>query len=423
MVRFLKRFSKRKVIKRDPARYEREKVLARSEDVEERMELALSRDTHKEILYYLADNDPDPQVRLAVAQNSELPVQASAVLARDASEDVRMALARRLVDLLPGLSQDRHSQLYAYAVQSLGTLALDEVLKIRVALSSTLKDHAHAPPKVVGQLARDVEREVSEPILRFCAAVSDKDLLDILKSHPASWVVQAVAKRDRVSAPVSAAVIEVEDVEGGKALLKNSGAQIGEKLLMTIVEKAKTLKEWQRPMATRAQLPLPVARELAEFVDASVRDLLMSRGDFDESMTEEIAAIFRRRVEFANEEEHLTETHEQRLKRLIKEKRLNEETISDCVAMRDREFLFVALAHMTGTSAESVEKIFEMETAKPVVALAWKAELSMRMALTLQREIAHIPHTALLYPRDGTEYPLTEEEINWQLDFLGLKAA
>ena len=43
--------------------------------------------------------------------------------------------------------------------------------------------------RLAGLLARDVERDVSEPILRFCAALSDRDLLDILKSHPASWVV------------------------------------------------------------------------------------------------------------------------------------------------------------------------------------------------------------------------------------------
>ncbi len=41
-----------------------------------------------------------------------------------------------------------------------------ELLKIRKALASTLKDHAYTPPKVAGQLARDVEREVSESTVR-----------------------------------------------------------------------------------------------------------------------------------------------------------------------------------------------------------------------------------------------------------------
>ena len=250
--------------KKDRAgRYEREKKVATSGTPAQRLALARNRKTHPEILYYLAQNDPDQQVREAVAQNEVMPVHVSPFLARDHSPDVRLALAARLVALLPSLSADKQSQLYAYAVQALGTLALDEVLKIRLALSSTLKDHAYAPPKVAAELARDVERDVSEPILRFCAALSDRDLLDILKSHPASWVVQAIAGRSTVSKMVSAAVINVDDIPGGKVLLRNRGAEISVETLQQIVEKAREYKDWQEPVAARPFLPFALAKELA----------------------------------------------------------------------------------------------------------------------------------------------------------------
>ncbi|GJL85105.1 MAG: hypothetical protein DHS20C02_08800 [Micavibrio sp.] len=407
--------------KSDPKRYEREKELAETGDTKKRLTLAKNSKTHKEILYYLAEKDPDPMIRKAVAENKEMPLQASPVLAGDADEDVRMALARRLVDLLPGLTGEEHSQLYAFAVQSLGTLALDEVLKIRVALSSTLKDHAHTPPKIAGQLARDVEREVSEPILRFCAALSDDDLLDILKDHPASWAVQAVAGRDDVSEGVSVAVIKTKDVPGGSVLIGNEGAQMTESLLHMIVEMAKEFPEWQKPMATRSKLPVSVVKELAEFVDASVRDLLLQRSDFDEQMSEEIAAIFRRRVDYATEEDGDGEGVEERLNKIVEEGRLNEETISDALAMRDKAFVNAAIARILGIDVAGVVKVFEMKAPKPIVAMAWKAGLSMRMALQLQKEIGHIQPKDLLYPKDGTDYPLSEDDLNWQLEFLGLK--
>lgn len=117
--------------KRDPARYETEKDAARSGDAGKRMTLAKSTATHQEILYYLAEHDPDPAVRKAVALNSSTPIQASIILAKDNDVDVRYALAERLLNLLPHLEQGRQSQLYAFAVQALGTLALDEMLKIR----------------------------------------------------------------------------------------------------------------------------------------------------------------------------------------------------------------------------------------------------------------------------------------------------
>ncbi|MCB9983453.1 MAG: DUF2336 domain-containing protein [Rhodospirillales bacterium] len=218
MVKFLDKF-----FGKTPKSYEEQREALASANVKERLSLASNSKTNKEILYYLAEKDPSPKVRKAVAENEAMPVQVSTVLADDDDSDVRLALAGRLVDLLPGASQDQQSQLYAFVVQALGTLALDEVLKIRVALSSTLKDHAHTPPKIAGQLARDVEQQVSEPILRFCSALSDTDLLDILKSHPASWVIEAIASRDSVSEELSEAVVETRDSYGGSALIGNDG--------------------------------------------------------------------------------------------------------------------------------------------------------------------------------------------------------
>ena len=410
-----------KFFTKKPKSYDEQREALKSANVKERVGLAKASDTNKEILYYLAEKDPEPKVRKAVAQNEAMPVQASPVLAGDSDQDVRLALAGRLCELLPDVAEDKQSQLYAFAVQALGTLALDEVLKIRVALSSTLKDHAHTPPKVAGQLARDVEREVSEPVLRFCAALSDEDLLDILKSHPASWVIEAVADRENVSEELSEAVIETRDEPGGTALIKNDRAQITEGLLHKIVEMARECTEWQKPMAVRKSLPLSVAKELAEYVDASVRDLLVKRGDFDEQTTEEIAAVFRRRVDFVDEAS--SEEPEDKLKRLVKEGGLDEEALSDGLAMREREFVCMALAHLAKARLADVEKIVDMQSAKPMVSLAWHAGLSMRMALQLQKELAHVPPKELLYPKGGTDYPLSEEDMNWQLEFLGLKAA
>lgn len=405
-----------------PLDYEAQKEALTVADIGRRMTLATDDQTSKEILYYLAEKDPSPQVRRAVAENVAMPLHVSPILAADREVDVRLALARRLVELLPDLSGDKHSQLYAYAVQALGTLALDEVLKIRIALSSTLKDHAHTPPKIAGQLARDVEREVSEPVLRFCAALSDDDLLDILKGHPSSWVVESIASREKVSENVSVAVIETDDVPGGVALIRNAGALMTMGLLQQIVEKARHFPEWQKPMATRAKLPPSIARNLAEFAEAEVRDALMNRDDFDAEVTEEIAAVFRRRLEYSGGDDGAMESIDERVKAALENGQLNEDTISDAIAMRDRAFVNAAISRKIGVPIEVVMKVFELKAPKPIVALAWHAGLSMRTALLLQKEMGHVRSQELIYPRDGTDYPLTDDEINWQLEFLGLKA-
>jgi len=296
------------------------------------------------------------------------------------------------------------------------------VLKVRLALSSTLKDHAYTPPKVAGQLARDVEREVSEPILRFCAALADEDLLDILKNHPASWVIEAIACRDRVSADVSRAVIDVEDIQGGTALISNEGANLSEMVLQIIVEKARQFPEWQKPISIRKSLPADLAKQLAEFVEGSVRDLLMLRGDFDPETTHEIADVFRRRLDYAASNPDDSEPVEQRLKRAINEEGgLSEEKLSDALGMRDYDFVAGAIAHLAKSNFISVTKIIDMRAPKAIVALAWKAGLSMRFAFELQKTVGQVQPKEMIYPKDGTDYPMTADELNWQLEFLGLK--
>ena len=427
MFSFLDKFLARPVrlpetVARDPVRYEKEKEIAQSGNVRKRLVLAKDPRTHQEILFYLAKEDPDPAIRLAVARNISTPLHASPLIAGDGDHDVRLALARRLVMLLPALSKETHSQLYAFAVQAFATLALDEVLKIRLALSSTLKDHAMAPPAVVGQLAKDVEREVSEPILRYCVVLSDEVLMDILHSHPARWAVQAIAGRGKVSGLISQAVSDADDRPAGKILLRNNGAEVGEALLLDIVQRARAYTEWQGPIAIRKSLPQSVARVLAEFADASVRDILLQRQDFDQATIDEISDVMKRRLAFAGAAVS-GETSIDRVRRLMKKDMLTEDVIADALGMGDKDFVTAALASKAQASADTVASVLRMRKAKPVVALCWKAGLSMRFALRVQQEMAQVPASELLYPRDGTDYPMTTDELRWQLEFLGFKAA
>ena len=402
----------------DPAE---EQLAAKEGSVGERRALAKSKGTRKEILYYLAQHDPDPKVRLAVVRNANTPLQASGVLAKDSDVNVRMALAQRLIRLLPELSADQQSQLYSYAVQALGSLALDEVLKIRLALSSTLRDHAHAPPKVVGQLARDLERSVAEPILRFCAAVPDEDLIEILKGSAQPWAASAVAGRSTLGALVSGAVIGTKDLAAGAILLGNIGAEIAEDTLQLVVEMAEETVGWQTPLAGHAKLPAAMVRALAEFADDSVKDILMGRKDFDAETIKDITATFKRRLDFAVEQAaHADEKPVKRVVREAKQGELDDEKITDALAMRDYDFVYAALALAVRSKPEEIRKIIDLHAPKPIIALCWAAGMKMRFALQMQQGPGQVQPGDLIYPKDGTDYPMTDEELNWQLEFLGL---
>lgn len=382
----------RKKVQESVSSYEAQKKIAVSGNEQERKDLAACPSTSREILCYMA--------------------------AKDDSGDVRLILAERLSRLLPDLSQDKRGSLYKYTVEALGVLALDEVLKVRMALSSVLKDYADAPHKLVGQLARDLERQVSEPILRYCVALPDEDLLEILGGYPESWAVQAIAARPSVSQPVAGAVIGTGDIPAGQILMENEGADISLEDLKLIVEAARAYPQWQKPVAMHKNLPPELVRDLAGFVDQSVRTLLLERTDFSAEDMEEIAETVKRRKDFADCSGNDAVV---RAARYLKEKRLDDEMMADAMAVRDDAFVYAALAALLRATPEAIRQIFDLKSAKAIIALCWGAGFSMRTAFRMQQDIARIPHRELIYPRGGTDYPLSEEDLLWQLDFLGFR--
>lgn len=404
-----------------PMLEEQEKAVADAGSEKQRMGLALNERTSQEVLYYMALQDPSDKVRKAVAQNNSTPMQAVSLLAKDKNGDVRYALARRLVKILPELSEDMYSQLYAFAVQALGELALDEVLKVRKALAETLKDQAGTPPAVALQLAKDLEREVSAPILRFCTALSDDALVEVIETHPAHWASEAVAQRKTLSDKVSRAVIEKGSRQAGTLLLKNEGADISDGLLEIIIDRAREYPEWHKPIATRKALPPLMALKLAAYVDKSVRKILTERSDLDAKTIEEISRVMQRRIDFADSPAgHVKEDPMVRARRLQEGGGITEEILSDAIAMRDQSFVCACIALLAKTKPEKIENVLQVRAAKSICAVCWRAGLSMRFALHLQQTLGNVPAKSLIYPRGGSDYPFTSEEMEWQLDVIGI---
>lgn len=401
---------------RDPARYEIEREAARSKNPKDRLKVAQSPQTHLEILYYLAD-DQDTKVRRAVASNPATPVHVSETLARDSDVDVKLALMQRLVALLPDLSHDQYAHLYAFSVQALGVLALDEVLKVRLALSSALKDKAYAPPEVVNQLARDLERKVSEPILKLCTAVSDDVLLDIVSQHPEDWVIETIASRPDLSVNVSGAIIKTKHVSGGRVLLDNKTANIDDETLDMIIEQARETPEWHKPLAINTHLPPLVVTRILDFVDKSIQKLIFNRSDLDRDLRQELKETVKRRIGFMLNKKGKSMTAEEKVNDLVDTNTINDEAICDALALREYEVVYLALSKASGLSVPVVRKMIDTSSPKAVTALVWKSELEMRTALEIQKTMAKIHPRDIIYPRNGNQYPLNDVDMKWQINF------
>src|SRR5690606_28152708 len=112
----------------------------------------------------------------------------------------------------------------------------------------------------------------------------------------------------------------------------------------------------------------------------------------------------------------LAEAEAERARKLFDEGRLKEEAIVEAIEAGRREFVLHALSLTSGLDVAAVDRLLKTRQPKPIVSLAWKAGLSMRAAIRLQLRTARIPPQHALHARNGTEYPLRREEMQWRLD-------
>ncbi|HEX9789207.1 MAG TPA: DUF2336 domain-containing protein [Kiloniellales bacterium] len=396
--------------------YEESKRLAQDSDAAVRIELARREDVRAEILYYLAE-DVSPEVRCEIAANRKTPSQADLLLARDKDEAVRRQLAQKIALLMPDLDADQLRQAHAHVVEVLQVLAEDQATRVRQIVAETLKDLASAPPDVIRRLARDVEEVVACPVLEFSPLLTDEDLIGIIGGGCVPGKLRAISRRHGVGEQVVDAIVAADDQTAISALLANSSAQIREETLSNLVDTALDVPVWHEPLVKRPILPKGAIQKLAGFVAASLLELLQARKDLDKKTARAVAKEVDRRLKNGETADAAAESPAKRAKRLLDAGSLEDEALTRALNSGDRDLVRHGLALRAELSIGLVDHILTARSAKGVTALAWKAGCSMRFASQLQLRMGGISPAQALNPRAGTDYPLTTDEMTWQIEF------
>jgi uncharacterized protein (DUF2336 family) len=318
---------------------------------------------------------------------------------------------------------------------------------VRKELAEALKDVAEAPHHVIQCLARDVEQAVAVPVLEFSPLLTDEDLLEIIECSGVEGAVSAISRRADVSGTVSDAIAQTRDEDAVAQLLANPSAQIREETLDWIVEGSREVRAWQMPLAKRPKLPRSAARKLTEFVADSVLAMLHRRDDLDADTAGLIDRTVRARMEIQPtpsdglddggtvagatpepetdaglagpaqskvvDRGHTAEY----VRNLYDSGQLDDERLDIELRSGNRGFMIHALALLAGMPPATVTRIADARSAKAITALAWKAGLTMRFAITLQARFGNVPAREILQAKDGIDYPLSEDDMVWQLDF------
>lgn len=425
----------------DPRDFEAAKRMVQSDDPLLRRRVAEHPESRPELLYFLVA-DASPDVRKAIANNTATPRQADLLLARDREDGVRGTLAVKIGALVPDLPASQLSQIEQMTVTCLETLAKDQATEIRRILADALKELPNAPHAVINRLARDVELSVAGPVLKHSPILTEDDLLDIIMHGPIAGALSCIASRRDVSASVADAIARSDDEAAISALLSNQSAQIREETLDRIIDEAPRHEPWHGPLVRRPKLPPRAVQRLASFVADNLLKVLQDRPDLDPATARQLAETVRTRLEKAGQpaaqrgpvdfgeealaagggDEKPAERPTDRAARLNKEGKLTEKVVEAGLSEGDRAFVMASLAELSGIPLGTVDRIVATHAPRAVTALVWRTGLSMRFARQVQLRLAQIPPKSALNAREGAHYPMTEDEMRWQLEFFGIEA-
>ncbi|MGE0745953.1 MAG: DUF2336 domain-containing protein [Rhodospirillales bacterium] len=406
--------------------YDRAKAEAAHADESVRLRLAGRADVQPEILYYLAE-DPAAAVRRAIAENAASPVHARLLLARDRDDHVRCRVAEKVAQLVPHLDPGASARVGEIVVDILETLARDALPRVRRILSESLKEVANAPESVIQRLAHDPDVDVAAPVLEHSPLLGDDVLIEIINSGAVQGALQAIARRRGLGADVAEAIVARDDEPSIATLLTNRSAQIREETLDRLVDRAADCPSWHGPLAARPQLSPRAARRLCTFVADSLVERLLQRNDLDAETAQAVQASVRTRL--AREQAAVdpdgddgpsgSEAAMARAQAMVAAGDLDEDTVSDAITGGNRIFAMAALAARAEVGYAVVEKIVSTASAKGMIALAWRGGFSPRFAAQLQMRLLRISPTSVLRARNGEDWPLSEDDMRWQLEFVG----
>ncbi len=382
--------------------------------------IAAREDVEPEFLYFLA-TDPDRGIRRAVARNAATPVHADALLADDPDEEVRAALAAKIARLAPALGREGATRLSALALKTLERLAADRVAAVRAAVAREIKDSLQAPPEIVRKLARDAEAIVAAPILEYSPLLSDEDLLEIVAAARASEILQAVAARKGLSRPVGAAIAATLDVPAIARLLANADADLAEKTIEELVERAEGTKAWHRPLVLRPLLSVRAIKRLSGFVALALVRQLQARADLTPEVADHLAKRVRDRLKSGEDDEReRADRGQDSVEAAERAGALDDAYVVQAATDGRPERVAQALARLADAPEPAAAKILASRAPKAIAALVWRAGLGMRTAVAIQVHLLKLRPDELLPARGGFDFPLSPDEMAVQLGLFGL---
>ncbi len=264
-------------------------------------------------------------------------------------------LARSLLDMMAKGAAAGQPQERALAADTLLRMMPTLPLKSRLMLANRLCLMEQPHHLLVAKLITDPEISVAGPLLEDCAHLTDEDLLRVLaEQDPAKR--RMMARRRKISRPVTTALIETDDASVLLTIARNAGAEITAEGFAMMERAARIRGELLAPMCIRADLPVHFAFSLFWVAPPELRRYLLTRFLTDSETLTKILKIARG-THGENADEKI-QADPQAVKLALAQ-----------AAGGDIALAALPLAEMSGLAPETITRILGDRLGEPLMAL------------------------------------------------------
>ncbi len=269
-------------------------------------------------------------------------------------------LAQSLMDMMAASASGGQPQERALAADTLLRLLPRLPPRTRTTLAERLTMMDAPPPFLVAKLSADSDLAISGPLLEDCMHITDDNLLQLIDSGNGDKR-RLIARRRRISKPVSEALAATDDPSALLTLVRNQGAEISQEGFSLLAHAAADNMEILTPLCTRQDLPVHFAFELFWLAPAQLRRYLLSRFLTD---SENLTKILRITMDSHGEEQAPTPGIDLEAvgKALVR-------FMSDDASVADRDEQVSTLASAAKIKPATVERILQDDQGEPLMAL------------------------------------------------------
>lgn len=263
-----------------------------------------------------------------------------AKLLQDPNSENRATAAEKVAGTFSGDSLSEAER--AIAEDIFRAMVKDAAVRVREALSDSLKDNPMVPHDVATALAKDVE-SVAMPMIESSSVLTDEDLVEIVNTRSVD-VQKAVAGRATVSERVADALVDTEDEDVVAALVGNAGARMNEGTFDRVLDQFGDSEKVNAPMAHREDLPVAVSERLVTLVSEQLRDHIMTNHEISPTTAADLLLESREKATVSLVEGGNQRTVQELVDQLAANGRLTPTLMLRALCMGDTTFFEVALA-------------------------------------------------------------------------------